>query len=491
MLSRRNLLKNSLAVCAGTAAVAAGASAGSKSSSVEVNKRYDAVIIGAGAGGLIAAIEAFDQGLKPAVLEKMDYAAGNSLYASGGIAAWGTPQQKAEGHNETREAFREDMLKVSQYRADPALVDAYVEHIGEDLEWLKSNIGVKFAKIGKKPWPLLYRMHNVDGQGLTGGARLIRYLLAACEKRGIPVLFNTKAMELVTDDHFRVTAVKALTDDGMKIFEANDGVVIATGGFSANREMLCRYMGGGLSRLVLRGSHYVTGDNITLTAPLGAMFVHMDQFHCGPIVEETHANPNFVIDAGQGIDVDVRGHRFMDEAFTYTQKSMATATQTPENLAYHIIDTHWPKAAGAARKFIEMKTKVIVADTPADLAKKMGIEAKVLERLFEEFNTALKNKKLSELTPPCSLATPQPLDKPPYYAFPFQGGITATFGGPKNNAKAQVLTAEGRPIQGLYAVGNAAGGLFFGNYIGGSQLGGAAVFGRIAARQVAAHHKSI
>lgn len=74
-----------------------------------------------------------------------------------------------------------------------------------------------------------------------------------------------------------------------------------------------------------------------LTAPVGAQLVHIDQFHCGPIVEETHANPNFVIDAGQGIDVDVRGHRFMDEIYTYTQKSMATATKTAgkHGLSHH------------------------------------------------------------------------------------------------------------------------------------------------------------
>lgn len=220
------------------------------------------------------------------------------------------------------------------------------------------------------------------------------------------------------------------------------------------------------------------------------MFVHMDQFHCGPIVEETHANPNFVIDAGQGIDVDVRGRRFMDEAFTYTQKSLATATQTAENLAYHIIDAHWSKAAGAAKKFLDMHTKVLVADTPEALARKMGIEPKVLLDLFAGYNKALAEGKLAELNPPCTLAEPQPLNKPPYYAFPFQGGITATFGGPKINARAQIVNNEGRPIGGLYAAGNAAGGLFFGNYIGGSQLGGATVFGRIAARQMRAHHKA-
>ena len=328
-----------------------------------------------------------------------------------------------------------------------------------------------------------------DGKGLTGGARLIRDLLKAVEDRGIPLLFNTKAMEFITDEHFRVSGVRTVTDDGWKNFYARDGVLIATGGFSGSREMLCRYMGGPLSRLVLRGSPYVTGENILLTAPLGAKFVHMDQFHCGPIVEETHANPNFVIDAGVGLDVDVRGKRFMDEIYTYTQKSMATATRTPENLAYHLIDSHWPKAAAAAKKFIEMKTKVLVADTPEELAKKMGLEPRVLTDLFAEFNRALKDGRLKEMNPPCSLDEPTPLDQGPFYAFPFQGGITATFGGPKINEKAEILTNEDRPIKGLYAAGNAAGGLFYGNYIGGTQLGGALVFGRIAARQMALSHR--
>ena len=97
-------------------------------------------------------------------------------------------------------------------------------------------------------------MHNVDGQGLTGGARLVRYLLEACEKRNIPIIYNTKAIELLTNDAGRVIGVRAQGDLHKTDYFAKDGVVIATGGFSANRELLCRYMGGPLSRLVLRGS---------------------------------------------------------------------------------------------------------------------------------------------------------------------------------------------------------------------------------------------
>lgn len=481
-MNRRTWIKGLLG-CIGTSSV--GVSIAGEGKVVKPINTYDVVIIGAGTGGLVTAIEAADLGLKPIVLEKMDYAAGNSLYASGGIAAWGTAQQKSEGHEETEESFREDMMKVSEGRADPELVDAYVKHIGPDLDWLKNHIGVKFAKLKRKPWPIGYRMHNVDGQGLTGGGRLIRYLLDACKQRNIPIQYNHKAMQLLTDNGFKVIGVKCVCDDGVKDFFANKGVVIASGGFSANREMLCRYMGGPLSRLVLRGSPYVQGDNIKLTDPLCAKLVHMDQFHCGPIVEETHANPNFVIDSGLGIDVDVRGKRFMDEIYTYTQKSLATAQRTPENLAYHIVDSHWKLADSAAKKFIGMKTNVLIADSIEQLARKLGVDEKAFVSLINEFNKALAEGKLSEMNPPCSLDEAQPIDKGPFYAFPFQGGITATFGGPKINRKAQVLNTEDVPIKGLYAVGNAAGGLFYGNYIGGTQLGGAMVFGRIAAQQLA------
>ena len=132
-----------------------------------------------------------------------------------------------------------------------------------------------------------------------------------------------------------------------------------------------------------------------------------------------------------------------------------------------------------------MNSKVYKADTIEALEKEMGINKGVLTKLVADYNEHFRKGTLKDMNPPCSLPEPQPLDKPPFYAFPFQGGITATFGGPKINAKAQVMTYEDRPIPGLYAVGNAAGGLFYGNYIGGSQLGGATVFGRIAAQTMA------
>jgi fumarate reductase flavoprotein subunit len=124
-------------------------------------------------------------------------------------------------------------------------------------------------------------------------------------------------------------------------------------------------------------------------------------------------------------------------------------------------------------------------DTVEGLAKKAELPVEAVVAAVNGYNDALKNNKLKDLNPPCTYKDPHAMDKGPFYAFPFESGMTATFGGPKINTDAQVVNLEDEPIKGLYAAGNAAGGLFFRDYIGGSQLGGATVFGRIAARHIA------
>ena len=101
-------------------------------------------------------------------------------------------------------------------------------------------------------------------------------------------------------------------------------------------------------------------------------------------------------------------------------------------------------------------------------------------KVVKDYNAAVKAKKASKLNPPNTLKEPRLLTKPPFYAFPFMGGMTATFGGPKIDKDAQVLNTEGKPIAGLYAAGNAIGGLLYHDYIGGSQLCAALIWGRIA-----------
>ena len=110
-----------------------------------------------------------------------------------------------------------------------------------------------------------------------------------------------------------MTGVRVLTPDGVKDVTSKGGVCICTGGFSANPEMVDRYIGGWATRMVLRGSTYTTGENVSLSMPLFTKFVNMDQFHSGPILGATHVNPADVLNSGFGIQVNTSGVRYMDE----------------------------------------------------------------------------------------------------------------------------------------------------------------------------------
>ena len=145
-------------------------------------------------------------------------------------------------------------------------------------------------------------------------------------------------------------------------------------------------------------------------------------------------------------------------------------------------DTHnLPMLKNDWFSYASKKAPVYKADTIEGLAKEAGLNPEELKKIVDEYNTALKEGKLDQLNPSNTHKNPRPILKAPFYAVPFQGGMTATFGGPVINTKGQVLDTEGKPIKGLYAVGNAAGGLFYDNYVGGAQLTSASVIGRAIA----------
>jgi succinate dehydrogenase/fumarate reductase flavoprotein subunit len=131
------------------------------------------------------------------------------------------------------------------------------------------------------------------------------------------------------------------------------------------------------------------------------------------------------------------------------------------------------------------------ADTIEELCKQVNLPAAKIQKLVDQYNKALTENKLDEMVPPCTYKKPHPIAKAPFYAIPLQGGMTATFGGPLINTKAEVQNLDGKSVPGLYAAGNSAGGIFFFNYAGGAQLGAATVFGRIAGEQMAARAKAM
>ena len=488
-LTRRGLLKTGLF---GTAAGIAGAGLTRNAAAAEAPKAstaYDAIVLGAGPAGLITAITAHDLGIRVAVMEKKDRPDGNAIFALGSVCGWGTRHQKEQGITDTADAFYAMMMDVSKQMGDPILNRVYTDNISAGIDWLEADIGVKFGKIRPMPYPRLGRTCRVLGEGITGGGRLVEKLLEACKKRGIDILFQHKAIELLHDEHFAVTGVKVLTPDGQKSFLAKAGVCICTGGFSANPEMVDRYIGGWATRMVLRGSKSTTGENISLTMPLYTKFVNMDQFHSGPILGKTHVNPADVLNSGYGVQVNTSGQRYMDENNTYVIKARTTAQMTLDNYAWVIVDSDCSVLDKVIPKFDRLNNPYGKADTIEELCKQVKLPVERVTAIVKAYNEAVEKGTLDQMNPPCTYKKPHPIKKAPFYAVPFQGGMTATFGGPLINAKAEIQNLDGESIPGLYAAGNSAGGIFFHNYAGGAQLGAALVYGRIAGAELAKRAK--
>lgn len=480
--SRRNFLKT--AALGGAAMIGAGAAATAEAApkGKASESTYDFVIVGAGCGGLVCAIRAAENGLKPILIEKMGSPAGNTVYAAGFMLGVHTKAQKAKNANaaDTIEKFYEDMMKVSQGKGDKALTRYVAEHADDMMNWMMDDVGVKFAAGMKLVFPMLERAHLPMGEVKPGGKLLANTLLAKARKLGVKIQFNTKVIDLITDDATgTVTGVRARSKKGLEIINGKMGVVLATGGYSANQGLVTQYCGSAAASMPIRGSRIIAGENINLTQKVFAKLVNVDQYHCGPIHGPTGANPLNIVNNGICVSAD-KTERYTDEGKTYVQMSRDTAAMTKGNWAFMIVDqtTHdMKKLANDWESYARNKAPVYQADTIEELAKKAGLDPKKLTALVAEYNKACKDNTRDKLTPPNTLPEARPVEKAPFYAVPFQGGMTATFGGPLINTRAQVLDTEGKVIPGLFAIGNAAGGLFYDDYVGGAQLTSAAVFG--------------
>jgi fumarate reductase flavoprotein subunit len=450
-------------------------------------EEYDLIIIGAGCAGLTCAIEAANLGGRVIILEKMARPSGNILFAGGAVSAAGSHLQEAQGIHEDVESFYRDLMEVSLQRVDPDLTRVYARNSADAVRWLSDTVGVQWSPITERLPPARCRVHQVTGPLRPGGAQLSRDLLAATVKRKIPLLCKVKKLELVGNLQRGVLGVRLQTDSGIREFLAKGGVVLATGGFHARREMVSEHIGDWASQMPYRGSNVNTGENITLSRSVGARLVHMDQFHGGPIHGPTKANPSGAVNFG--ICVTREGKRYVDEGWTYVRVGRETARKIADNRAFIILDEEarrFPLVMDRFERYQRAGAPIYEYETIADLARKAGIEIEGLVRTITEYNDAVRTNRTGELVPPNTLEFPRPIRTPKFYAIPFRGGMTATFGGPSINVRAQVINTEDKIIPGLYAVGNAAGGLFYGDYIVGSQLGAAIVFGRIAAADACA-----
>lgn len=445
-------------------------------------RQADVVVIGAGGAGLAAALAAAEKGADVIVLEKMSIVGGNTLRSGGAYNAVDLKLQKAEGIEDSIEKHYQQTLQGGDNLGDPKLVRVLVEGAPKGLEWLKDH-GMKFQnKISSVVGSLWPRTHQaVD----PAGSGYINTLKNACEKKDVKIYLDTKATELIKDDNGKVTGVKAQDKNKNNLeYKAKKGVVIATGGFSANVSMRSKYNPKLTKEFPTTNHPGATGDGITMGEKVNADLVGMKYIQLIPI-----ATKSGTIQKGVTINIDnvafvnKEGKRFINEDNRRDKLSDAILKQ-PESMYFMINDSKIVKDVNEYGENIEELIKgksIFKADTLKELAEKIDVPADALEKTIEEFNKSV-DAKSDEFG---RKVWENKIDKAPFYATPRCPAVHHTMGGLRINEKAQVVDKDGKVIPGLYAAGEVTGGIHGSNRLGGNAIPDIIVFGRIAGENIA------
>lgn len=446
-------------------------------------EKHGVIVVGAGFSALSAAVQAKLNGADVIVLEKTkeDVTGGNSRVCGGMIAV---PLENAK---QAKDNYYEDFIKKSMGNADPDLTRLLAENVQDGVDWLKSQ-GAEFLP----PAPVVgYRAQAmVPAPGLYRGMPLVlAKLREVLQKKGGKILYETKAKELIMSGSGRVAGVKAIDREGVKDFMA-DAVIIASGGFAANKEMLVQWIDPHADGMMVRGRPWITGDGLKMAEEAGAVLVSMGgmtALHVAAVSPKDTAAGNPFMAVPLYLGINKEGKRYVDESKGYVANGKATMNQPGQKIALVFdeeVKNTGPGATGY-KLFQGLGLPVIEADSVEELASKIEVPPAALKATIEEFNNAVKDGKALGINPPKEANAK--VMKSKFYAFyPMVPGITLTFGGIKINSNAQALEADGRIIPGLYVAGESVGGLFYDDYVGGGSLARCVVLGRVAGKNAAA-----
>ena len=442
----------------------------------------DVVIVGAGGAGLTAAIQATQDGAKVIVLEMMPMVGGNSLKATGGMNAAGTRFQEALGITDSGvQEFIEDTMNGGHQLNNIDLVTAMAQQSSDAVNWL-ADLGAELPKVAATGGTVHKYLHEPE-DGSAVGSFLVAKLNETCEKMGITIMLNTKATELIMDGG---TAVGVLAQDKAHDYTINaKAVILATGGFGANFDMMTSYVPS-LAGAVTTNHAGADGSGINMAVAVGADTVDMEQIQLHPTVyQETGLLVSESVRSMGGILVNAEGKRFTNDMSTRDAVSNAELQQTG-SYAYIIFDQRIVDDLSSTQKYISSGLTV-QADTYEDLAKAMGLEGNAVQNFvtaMETWNAAVANGEDTEFGR--NNGMDEDLATAPYYAIKIAPGIHHTMGGLKINTDCEVLTTNGNAIPGLFAAGEVTGGVHGGNRIGGNAVCDFVVFGRVAGSGAAA-----
>jgi fumarate reductase flavoprotein subunit len=443
----------------------------------------DIIVVGAGTAGLPAAWAAADAGAKVCILELLPYTAPSLSIINVGPAFAGTDVQKEQGIDDSPEEFYRDGVELA--KGDPVIWRAFTDNQLETYYWCQ-QIGMGLGKQLFAP-PSHRRKRGIWKKG----AEMTRVLEKAARDKGVEIKFLHRATRLIVDPPARrVLGLKVkVKEKEEQNFRAKKAVILTTGGFGRNKELVAEYGPYFLDWLPTM-SHGHLGDGLKMALEQGAGTAHIGRAVSGSFavdVESKSGIMDFVGYAG-GIFVNVNGKRFSDEGGRVRFYGLVTeeGMRQPGHVWFAIIDDKIKNTT--LRHEMMHKAKPVQTDTIEDLAKKMGIDPTGLKATMEKYNhdidTLGYDSEFDRRTQEGCEGKPIKLDQPPYYAYKCTGATSSFKGGIKINSKMQVVNQYGEVIPGLYAAGELTGGLW-GNdatYLPCTMVSASITLGRVAGK---------
>lgn len=481
----------------------------------------DVVVVGAGGAGMTAAITAAGEGKSVVILESQSMVGGNSVRATGGMNAgktvyqdenefgesagvektlktaaekyadnetitalaktvseqWAAYQANPTGYFDSVELMELDTMIGGKGINDPELVETLCENSADAIDWLDEH-GITLHNVSSFGGASVKRIHrpvNAEGKTVSVGSYMIPLLQENCEKAGVKMMLDTTATEILTDANGAAVGVKATGASGETVTVNAKAVVLATGGFGANLDMVVKYKPE-LKGFMTTNAPGIQGQGIEMAQAIGAATVDMDQIQIHPTVE---ANTAALITEGLRGDgailINEEGKRFIDEVGTRDVVSAAEIAQTG-SYSWLVVDQAMVDASSVIQGYIK-KGYTVTGETYEELGKAMGVDAAAFAETMEKWNGYVEAKNDPDFG---RTSFANPLNTAPYYAVKVTAGVHHTMGGLKINANTEVLNEKGEVIPGLFAAGEVTGGVHGANRLGGNAVADFTVFGRIA-----------
>lgn len=481
----------------------------------------DVVVVGAGGAGMTAAITAAAEGKTVVILESQSMVGGNSVRATGGMNAgktvyqdenefgesagvektlktaaekyadnetitalaktvseqWAAYQANPTGYFDSVELMELDTMIGGKGINDPELVETLCANSADAIDWLDEH-GITLHNVSSFGGASVKRIHrpvNAEGKTVSVGSYMIPLLQENCEKAGVKMMLDTTATEILTDANGAAVGVKATGASGETVTVNAKAVVLASGGFGANLDMVVKYKPE-LKGFMTTNAPGIQGQGIEMAQAIGAATVDMDQIQIHPTVE---ANTAALITEGLRGDgailINEEGQRFIDEVGTRDVVSAAEIAQTG-SYSWLVVDQAMADASSVIQGYIK-KGYTVTGATYEELGKAMGVDAAAFAETMEKWNGYVEAKNDPDFG---RTSFANPLNTAPYYAVKVTAGVHHTMGGLKINANTEVLNEKGEVIPGLFAAGEVTGGVHGANRLGGNAVADFTVFGRIA-----------